>query len=67
MTHTIAAPAPRTVSFNIVATATHFLNGFDTARQRRQLAKLSADQLNDIGITSTQATNEAARASFFTG
>lgn len=60
---TVTAPQPAQLPFGLFVrrlqvTVTAW---FQRARQRRQLAALSARQLDDIGITREQAASEAAK------
>ncbi len=51
----------RTINARPVSILTHLANGFGLARQRRQLARLDADALCDMGITKAEALAESRR------
>lgn len=65
MAHAITTTVSHTASFSFSSFVSSMINAAETAKQRRQLARLSDEQLNDIGITSAQAAVEAARPSYF--
>ena len=51
----------RTINARPVSLLTHLTNGIRLARQRRQLARLDANALCDMGITRAQVCAEARR------
>ncbi|MCH2078800.1 MAG: DUF1127 domain-containing protein [Rhodobacteraceae bacterium] len=58
MTASFTRPARHSSASDIVARVSHWLN---VARSRRALAALDAMQLADLGISATEAHDEASR------
>ena len=58
MTASITRPARQGSASDLLANVRHWLR---VARSRRALATLDATQLEDLGISASEARNEAAR------
>lgn len=58
MTASITRPARQGSAADLLTRITHWLN---VARSRRALAALDATQLEDLGISASEAREEAAR------
>lgn len=60
-TETLVVTSPDVRKVNLAGYSATMLRWFDRARQRRQLKNMDAHMLDDIGVTCTQAVEEARK------